>query len=95
MRLKSKIKKEKPKREQVRDPFYQSREWKATRKQVLERDGYLCQCFECSKRTLPLSARVVDHIISIKRGGARLDPSNLQAMNMSCHQKKSAREVIR
>ena len=83
------------KRDRFNDPFYQSREWRQKRKQILERDGYLCQCDECAKRSLPLTANTVDHIVPIKRGGSKLGDHNLQSMNSSCHQKKSAKEVRR
>jgi|SRR5690625_1690910 len=53
----------------------------------------LCMCDDCKKRAVPLPANVVDHIIPHK-GNYKLfwDPSNHQAMNKRCHDKKTAIE---
>ena len=40
-------------------------------------------------------AREVDHIVPIRRGGARLDARNLQSACLSCHRSKTARERTR
>lgn len=64
---------------------YDSREWRALRLRVLERDGHQCQIrmAGCTTR-----ADRVDHIIGWKQGGAWLDPSNLQAACRSCNTAK-------
>lgn len=49
---------------------------------VLERDGYRCQIRgpKCTGR-----ASDVDHIVSLKDGGALLDPDNLRAACPACN----------
>jgi 5-methylcytosine-specific restriction protein A len=71
--------------------------WDKLRKQILERDFYLCQCNDCKgglKRATPASE--VDHIIS--KAKAKLlgwtkeqidSPNNLQAINTDCHKAKT------
>jgi 5-methylcytosine-specific restriction protein A len=76
-------------------------DWDKLRKQILERDHYLCQCDNCKggvKRTTP--ATEVDHITSkaqaklLRWTKAQIDsPDNLQAINFECHKKKSLEEV--
>lgn len=66
--------------------------WMKTRARILERDGYLCQCERCKSSASPLPAHEVDHIIPLCDGGVDGD-SNLQAMNVNCHKKKSADEA--
>lgn len=70
------------------------RPWRRLREQVLERDGYLCQCDECKRRPLPLVAHEVDHIKPRAEGGTD-DPSNLRAINKGCHKTKSQAEALR
>jgi 5-methylcytosine-specific restriction endonuclease McrA len=71
-------------------PEYAGPEWQAIRLQVLARDNHTCQIRgpKCRGR-----ASHVDHIISVSQGGARLDPSNLQAACASCNVAKRNREV--
>lgn len=73
------------------------RPWRRLRDQIMERDGYLCQCSACKKRPVPLVAHEVDHIDNTRGPDGRLndDPSNLQAMNKRCHEKKSQAEANR
>ena len=49
-------------------------------------------CRLCAKHGLTTPAREVDHVVPIRRGGARLEVSNLQALCKSCHSSKTARE---
>lgn len=63
-----------------------------TRERIFERDGYLCQCDSCKQSERPLPAHEVDHIVPLVDGGID-DDSNLQAMNINCHKKKSAAEA--
>jgi 5-methylcytosine-specific restriction endonuclease McrA len=71
-------------------PEYAGPEWKTVRLRVLARDNYVCQIRgpKCRGR-----ANHVDHIVSVSQGGARLDPSNLQAACASCNIGKRNREV--
>src|SRR5690606_33446288 len=68
------------------------RPWRRLRAQILERDGYLCQCPDCKKRPIPRVAHEVDHIRPLSQGGTD-DPGNLQAMNKHCHALKSQQEA--
>lgn len=49
-------------------------------------------CVACERRGRLTPAEEVDHITPISRGGARLDPANLQSLCKSCHSAKTARE---
>lgn len=70
------------------------RPWRRLRDQILERDGYLCQCPACKKRPVPKVAHEVDHIKPVAEGGTD-DPGNLQAMNRDCHKAKTRAEATR
>lgn len=63
--------------------FYNSKEWKAVRKLVLEQNPF---CILCGR-----PADVVDHIQEIKEGGARLDLNNLRSM---CHYHHNKRKKV-
>lgn len=73
-------------------------EWDRLRKQIMERDGGLCQ--PCKKAgDLGVIAGAVDHIISKanakKLGWSKTQtdhPSNLQAICHPCHTRKTAEE---
>jgi len=71
------------------------RAWRKLRLQVLERDGWLCQCEVCQARPVPLVAHEVDHIDNTRDADGLLndDPSNLRAMNRDCHRAKTALEA--
>ena len=69
--------------------FYQSRQWRVVRAAFL-REHPLCGL--CSARGGLIPARVVDHVVPVKDGGARYLASNLQALCVSCHNRKTARE---
>lgn len=65
-----------------------------TRKRILARDKGLCRCSLCRNSSKPLVATQVDHEIPLWEGGAD-DDSNLQAINVDCHKRKSAAEADR
>lgn len=71
------------------------RAWRELRLQILERDGWLCQCEACQQRRVPLVAHEVDHIDNTRDANGQLndDPTNLRAMNRDCHRAKSQREA--
>lgn len=79
--------------------FYQSREWKLLRLQILERDNNECQ--ECKRNGLVLIKEMkpdkqktldVDHIKEIyTHPELAFDPSNLEALCIRCHNKKHKR----
>jgi 5-methylcytosine-specific restriction endonuclease McrA len=62
--------------------FYKSAQWKKVRAQVLAREPFCRAC----KRV----AQVVDHIVEIKDGGAKVSYDNLQPLCHNCHNKKTA-----
>ncbi|WP_419900634.1 HNH endonuclease [Roseomonas sp. USHLN139] len=68
------------------NPFYQTAAWRDARRAKL-RSTPVCEAFGCSKR-----AGHVDHKLAMRKGGAPLDPSNLQALCHSCHSRKTARQ---
>jgi 5-methylcytosine-specific restriction endonuclease McrA len=80
------------KRNKVNDKRYNTRRWQRTRKQVLDGANHLCQCEDCKKLPIPRIATVADHIKQVTRGGSFWDIPNIQALNESCHQNKSAKE---
>lgn len=63
--------------------------WRQIRKQVLERDCYLCQVCKAAGRLTEATA--VDHIINKAHGGTD-SKDNLQAICKSCHDKKTQME---
>jgi 5-methylcytosine-specific restriction endonuclease McrA len=42
----------------------------------------------CHRRGVRTRARVVDHILALALGGARLDPSNHQSLCVACNSRK-------
>lgn len=72
--------------------FYTSKAWKSTRMHKL-RDQPLCE--ECLRQNRITPAVLVDHIIPIKNGGAKLDYNNLQSLCQVCHEIKSIKEGSR
>lgn len=66
------------------DSFYHSREWQAVRRQVLDRDNYLCQVCKRAGRITP--ATTVHHIVPVRADWTRrLDPANLETICKTCH----------
>ena len=61
-------------------PFYNSSLWRNTRKVFLFSNP---ACIVCGK-----IGEVVDHVIPIRQGGARLDFRNMQTMCHPCHNYK-------
>lgn len=50
-------------------------------------------CRKCGAAGRIVAARIVDHIVPIRRAPERrLDPTNLQSLCASCHQSKTGRE---
>ena len=62
--------------------------WRRVRLEVLERDGWECRLRLACCIT---DATTIDHRISLVRGGARLDPANLQAACGPCNDAKGGR----
>lgn len=83
-------KKRSPKRH--RDKFYQTREWKNVRYDVLTERGARCECCGVSPREGAVMN--VDHIVPVSRAwDRRLDKNNLQILCASCNQGKGARRA--
>lgn len=61
-----------------------SRAWKKRRLEILHRDNYVC--YYCGN-----DATTVDHLISIKKHGDPLDPSNLVSACKRCNSAKGSR----
>jgi len=72
--------------------FYRSAAWRRCREAFL-RVYPLCR--PCLKAGRSVEARVVDHVVPIKNGGARFDWDNLQALCVACHNRKTASETRR
>ncbi|NVO05715.1 MAG: HNH endonuclease [Rhodoferax sp.] len=70
--------------------FYQSRQWRALRAAYLREHPLCCVC---GGNGFLVPARVVDHVLPIKDGGARFDACNLQSLCVPCHNRKTARET--
>lgn len=75
----------------VADPFYLSGEWRALASACKRRAGWRCE--ECGVQARGRGL-IADHIVEIKDGGARLDPSNVRALCARCHQVKTAKARI-
>lgn len=65
--------------------------WRRLREQILERDGYLCQCDDCKRRPLPPVAHEADHIDNACGPSGELNdyPSNFRAINRAWYWVKS------
>lgn len=66
--------------------------WMRTRARILRRDCGLCQCAECKAAGRLRPAHEVDHVTPLEQGGSD-DDSNLQAIAVECHKRKTAREA--
>ena len=73
---------DKEKRDKTLAKFYASAKWKKVRDLQLKQEPL---CRMCGR-----PATLVDHIVEIRDGGAKLDFSNLQSLCHSCHNKKTA-----
>lgn len=62
------------------------------RDRVLTRDCGICQCERCKATGEVRLATIVDHIVPLWAGGGEHD-GNRQAINVECHDLKSADEA--
>lgn len=76
-------------RENTNTDFYNSWPWRKKAKAFKISNPL---CVECLKKDLVVPVKVVDHIVAINAGGAKLDNNNLQSLCESCHNRKSAGE---
>lgn len=72
--------------------FYQSAAWRAVRAAFLREHSV---CTRCQGRGRVVVAVVADHVLPLKDGGARFDWANLQALCVSCHNRKTAGETAK
>ena len=77
----------KPKK--VTDRFYLSPRWKHTRLMHLSKQPL---CVMCQVMGVVTLGEIVDHIIPRSKGGADLDPTNLQTLCKRHHNIKTKRE---
>lgn len=68
-------------------PFYQSKEWRA----LVARRKRDADYGAAVARAKPGERVVLDHVIEISDGGARLDPANTQWLTDSEHRVKTAK----
>lgn len=68
------------------NPFYQSPEWIALRLARMKDKDY----WQAKARAKPGERLILDHVVEIKDGGARLDPRNTQWLTHGEHQAKTA-----
>lgn len=68
---------------------YNTSRWRKYRKYFLMQHPI---CVDCKKNGQLVPSSVVDHIIPVSCGGNFWDKSNHQALCLSCHQSKSAKE---
>ena len=80
----------KPPKKRSQPKFYQTREWKQLRYEILVQRGNRCECCGASPKD---GVKInVDHIVAISRDWSRrLDATNLQILCGSCNQGKGSR----
>ncbi len=76
-------------REKDNSGFYNSWPWRKFAKRFKINNPL---CVECERNDLVVPVKVVDHIVAINAGGAKLDESNCQSLCESCHNRKSSNE---
>lgn len=77
----------------VAQSFYSTPEYQAWREAVIARAGRQCEALIDGKRCWkaePHNRMFADHIVEIKDGGARLDPSNGRCLCGAHHSAKTA-----
>jgi hypothetical protein len=63
--------------------------WPRIRKEILNRDNYLCQI---QGDGCTINATEVDHIVPVSQGGAWFDPINLRGACFTCNNKRIDRQ---
>jgi 5-methylcytosine-specific restriction protein A len=69
--------------------FYNSRRWRNYRVGYLKRHPL---CVACSREGVVALAKIVDHVVAMRDGGAPWDESNHQGLCMTHHQRKRQAE---
>ena len=75
----------------MRKPQY-SGPWRTLRKQVLERDGYICRI---GAPGCTLAANQVDHIVPVAKGGSWWSPENLRAACPRCNNGRNRNQNVK
>ncbi len=73
----------------AKDPFYNMMRWRNFSLRYRKEHPW---CEECIKSERVVPSRHVDHIVPMAEGGAKLERSNVQALCVSCHSKKTRRD---
>ena len=74
--------------------FYQSKEWKHKRKEILKRDNF--ECVHCKEQGLFSKADCVHHIVELKDNiYLGLTNNNLVSLCNSCHNKAHPNKLIK
>ncbi len=74
------------------DPFYHAPEWQQLAKARDRAVAYRCEGCAADFSAEPFKLKA-DHIVAIKDGGAKLDPSNVQVLCPACDNRKRALEI--
>ena len=79
---------------QEADTFYASHPWKTFRKNYLASHPDERECVLCLH---PVEGRnlVLDHIVGIRQGGAKLDEHNIQVLCLPCNSRKRSNIFMR
>ena len=72
------------------EPFYYSAEWIKVRDEERAAAKGICRRPGCGKRGF-----IVDHIVEIRDGGAKLDPRNVELLCSSHHGLKTAEARVK
>ena len=76
------------------DRFYYSTPWKKFRANYIAQHPEERECVLCLH---PVEGRnlVLDHIVGIRQGGAKLDEANIQVLCLSCNARKRSNIFMR
>lgn len=78
---------------EIRQKFYQSKEWRNIREYVLSKEPF---CRKCKAEGYLVPAYAVDHIVDIvDEPLKRLDINNLQPLCRKCHSSKTLSKMNR
>lgn len=71
------------------ETFYHTPAWRNLRAKFIRENP---MCVECERQGIVEVGKVVDHIIPIRKGGAKLDEANLQTLCVRHHAIKTGKE---
>ena len=73
------------------DKFYSSSRWRRKSRGYRRRHPFCEHCLLTDG--LLVRAAMVDHIVPLRQGGAKMDDKNLQALCTACHAAKTAKDA--